>query len=109
MILAYFAALAAQPGVGGHYRSRTMEVGAALELLPDGRFRYQLDYGAVSEGAEGRWTIRDGVLYLTSTRFAGAWKEHTFKDEPLPIDQGDLLLRRYGRVIRFEREEPANR
>ena len=34
-----------------------MEVGAALELQKNGHFRYQLDYGAVSEHAEGDWTF----------------------------------------------------
>ena len=48
--------LAPAPAVAGLYQSQQMEVGAALELKADGRFRYQLDYGAVSEQAEGTWT-----------------------------------------------------
>ena len=34
-----------------------MEVGVALELQKNGHFRYQLDYGAVSEQADGDWTL----------------------------------------------------
>ena len=48
------------PPVTGFYRSNQMEVGAALQLDPDGRFKYQLDYGAVSEAAEGNWSS-DGI------------------------------------------------
>ena len=52
--------------VAGLYQSQQMEIGAALELKADGRFRYQLDYGAVSEQAEGQWTSDGKTVRLTS-------------------------------------------
>ena len=90
----------------GLYVAHQMEVGAALELSPDGSFRYQLDYGAVSESAEGRWIAVDGVVLLTSDRFAGAFNnEREFRREPLIVDGPTLTLRRYDTVIRFTRDE----
>ena len=109
MILAFLAAALADPaGFAGFYRSHQMEIGAALELQPDGRFRYQLDYGAVSEGAEGRWTAKDGVVLLTSSHFVGAWHQRIFKDEPLVASGTTLELHRYDTVIRFQREVSAS-
>lgn len=52
--------------VAGLYQSQTMEVGAALELRKDGHFRYQLDYGAVSEQAEGDWSFDGKAVRLTT-------------------------------------------
>ena len=98
------AATDASP-VTGFYRSNQMEVGAALELDPDGRFMYQLDYGAVSEAAEGTWSSDGKTIYLTATRMEGAYKTHNFSREPLKIDGDRLLLGRYDIVIRFDRED----
>jgi hypothetical protein len=58
--------LAPAPAVAGLYQSQQMEVGAVLELKADGRFRYQLDYGAVSEQAEGRWASDGKAVRLTT-------------------------------------------
>lgn len=58
--------LAAVPAVAGLYEARQMEVGAALELQKNGHFRYQLDYGAVSEEAQGQWMVEGGTLFLTT-------------------------------------------
>lgn len=91
--------------VTGFYRSSQMEIGAALELEPDGHFMYQLDYGAVSEAAEGTWSSDGIAVYLTATRMEGAYKTHNFSSEPLKIDGDRLLLNRYDTVIRFERED----
>lgn len=44
-------------------RARTA---SALEITPDGKFRYMLSEGAVDEAAEGRWRCVDGTLLLTS-------------------------------------------
>ena len=105
------AAADAQP-VTGFYASNQMEIGAALELEADGKFQYQLDYGAVSEIAEGNWSSDGSNVYLTATRMQGAYKVPNFAREPLKIDGDRLLLNRYDTVIRFEREElpvPANK
>lgn len=89
----------------GFYRAHQMEVGAALQLDEDGRFQYQLDYGAVSESAEGSWSSDGATVFLTATRMEGAYKVPNFTREPLKIDGDRLLLTRYDTVIRFEREE----
>lgn len=70
--------------VAGFYQSEQMEVGAALELHKNGHFRYQLDYGAISEGAEGDWTFDGKTVRLTSKPMP---KEPTFdlvRDRPAP-------------------------
>ena len=58
--------LAPAPAVAGLYQSQQMEIGAALELSADGSFRYQLEYGAVSEQAQGRWTSDGKTVRLTT-------------------------------------------
>ena len=111
-----FAALlltmADAPSPVGFYTTSQIEVGAALQLDDDGKFQYQLDYGAVSETAEGNWSSDGTTVYLTATKMQGAYKTSNFSREPLKIDGDRLLLTRYDTVIRFEREElptPADR
>ena len=109
---AMLLAMADGPSVTGFYRSNQIEVGAALQLDEDGKFQYQLDYGAVSEAAEGSWSSDGTAVYLTATRMEGAYKAPGFTREPLKIEGDRLLLTRYDTVIRFEREElptPADR
>jgi len=109
---ALLLAAADAPSPAGFYVSNQIEIGAALELEADGKFQYQLDYGAVSEAAEGNWSSDGTTVYLTATRMEGAYKTHNFNREPLKIDGDRLLLSRYDTVIRFEREElpaPANK
>lgn len=113
MILAAFLLAAADaPAVAGFYHSNQIEIGAALELDDGGKFQYQLDYGAVSEAAEGNWSTDGTAVYLTATRMEGAYKAPSFNREPLKIEGDRLLLTRYDTVIRFEREDlptPADR
>lgn len=90
---------------GGFYMAHQMEVGAALQLDEDGKFQYQLDYGAVSEAAEGNWTSDGTTVYLTATRMDGVYKTHKFNREPLKIEGDRLILSRYDTLIRFDREE----
>lgn len=112
MIAAAFFLVAAPSAITvpfvGFYRSNQIEIGAALELQPNGHFRYALDYGAVSEGAEGDWAS-DGAVVRLNTKPATIDPERspaTFKSEPLMRDGDDLLLNRYETVIRFERVRP---
>ena len=102
---ALLLAMAEPASPGGFYRSNQMEIGAALLLDEDGRFQYQLDYGAVSESAEGSWTSNGQTVFLTASKMQGAYKEPNFDREPLKIEGDRLLLYRYDTVIRFEREE----
>ena len=105
IVAAVLLAMAGAPSPVGFYTTQQIEVGAALELDADGRFQYQLDYGAVSEAAEGSWSSDGTAVYLTATKMQGAFKTHNFSREPLKIDGDRLLLSRYDTVIRFEREE----
>ena len=106
MILAALLLAAAQPQpLAGFYRSNQMEIGAALQLDPDGKFQYQLDYGAVSESADGQWSSDGKAVYLTAKTMTGMYKRPAFAREPFEIDGNRLLLRRYDTVIRFELEE----
>ena len=105
IIAALLLAAADAPAVTGFYRSNQIEVGAALQLDEDGHFQYQLDYGAVSEAAEGNWSSDGTSVYLTATKMEGAYKRPNFSREPLKIDGDRLLLSRYDTVIRFERED----
>ena len=112
ILAALLLAMAEAPSPAGFYTTSQMEVAAALELDADGKFQYQLDYGAVSEAAEGGWSSDGTTVYLTATKMEGAYKTHNFDREPLKIEAGRLLLNRYDTVIRFEREElptPADR
>jgi hypothetical protein len=105
MLAALLLAMADAPALTGFYMAHQMEVGAALQLDEDGKFQYQLDYGAVSEAAEGNWSSDGSAVYLTATKMQGAFKTHNFSREPLKIDGDRLLLSRYDTVIRFERED----
>jgi hypothetical protein len=110
LLLEVAAILAAQ---AGFYTSSQMEVGAAIDLEADGKFAYSLDYGAVSEVAEGSWTSDGSTIYLTSARMQHAYRQANFVREPLTIDRGALLLKRYNITIRFNRDDalptPPNR
>jgi len=84
--------LAAAPAAGtgsvaGMYEIRQMEMAGGLELKPDGHFRYALEYGAASERGEGRWTVRDGRILLTSDPMPKSPSFDVLKDEPAPAGQ----------------------
>ena len=76
--------------VAGLYQSQQMEIGAALELRKDGHFRYQLDYGAVSEGSEGDWTFDGKTVRLTSKPMPKAPSFELVRDDPAP--RGELYV-----------------
>jgi hypothetical protein len=80
--------LAAAPkpadSVAGLYQSRQMEVGAALELEKNGHYRYQLDYGAVSESASGTWTFDGKDVRLTSAPLPRQPDFVLVEDRPAP-------------------------
>src|ERR1044071_10192217 len=80
----------ASDSVAGLYQSQQMEVGAAIELRKDGHFRYQLDYGAVSEGAEGDWAFDGKTVRLTSNPMPKAPSFELVRDEPAP--KGELYM-----------------
>jgi len=96
LLLAAAMATAAVPppmagsDLAGLYVTRQMEMAGALELRSDGRFRYQLDYGAASEMAEGDWTVRDGKVQLTSNPMPKLPDFSLVADEPAA--EGELYV-----------------
>jgi hypothetical protein len=78
------------PSPAGMYQSQQMEIGAALELQKNGHFRYQLDYGAVSEGADGDWTFDGKTVHLTSNPMPKAPRFELVRDDPVP--KGELIM-----------------
>jgi hypothetical protein len=80
----------APAAVAGLYQAQQMEVGAALELQKGGHFRYQLDYGAVSEQAEGDWTFDGTTVRLTSKPMPKQPSYELVRDDPAP--KGELMM-----------------
>jgi hypothetical protein len=103
--------LAVDPLVGT-YETQQMEVGAMLELKADGSFRYMLDYGAMSEAAEGQWSTAKGVVHLDSDPLALQVltdierRDAAFRGEQLAIDGDALVMRRHDTIFTFYRAEP---
>ena len=97
--------------VAGSYHTQQMEVGAALELKADGTFLYSLDYGAVSEASEGHWRTDGGSVRLDSDPLSMELmtsierSDAGFVDEPLAVEDGALVLRRYDTLFTFFRDE----
>ena len=99
----------------GLYEVNQMEMAGRLELRSDGRFRYGLDYGAVSEESEGRWTA-DGTTVLLMTDpmpptaecdrgFASA----CFNRTALTMEDGKLILWRWDARISLKPAQPRPR
>ncbi|MEO7601914.1 MAG: hypothetical protein ABIS39_01430 [Sphingomicrobium sp.] len=81
VLLALAPVASSLPGI---YRSQQIEVAAALELTEDGRFRYALDYGAVSEETEGKWTSDGKTVRLTSAPMPKPPGFEIVRDDPAP-------------------------
>jgi hypothetical protein len=90
LLAAALFAAAQAASLAGLYQSQQMEVGAALELQKNGHFRYQLDYGAVSEQAEGNWTFDGKTVRLTSKPMPKLPSFELVRDDPAP--QGELVM-----------------
>lgn len=87
-----FAAAAPATSIAGFYQAHQMEVGAALELQKDGHFRYQLDYGAVSEQAEGDWTFDGETVRLTTRPKPTPPSFEVVRDDPAPEGEVTIAL-----------------
>ena len=79
--------LIAPAAIAGLYQAHQMEVGAALELQKNGHFRYQLDYGAVSEQAEGDWTFDGKTVRLTTRPKPKSPSFELVRDDPAPVGE----------------------
>ncbi|WP_395622684.1 hypothetical protein [Sphingomonas daechungensis] len=78
--------------LAGLYEIRQMEMGGGLELRPDGRFRYALEYGAASEEGEGDWTVEGNTVLLTSNPKPKTPNFILVRDEPAPDGQLSVTL-----------------
>ena len=78
------------PDAAGLYEINQMEMAGGLELRPDGRFRYALEYGAVSEEGAGKWTIDGSRVLLTSDPMPRSPDFELIKDDPAP--KGELYV-----------------
>jgi hypothetical protein len=62
-----FGAAASARSPAGHYRLvGEQDAASELALRPDGHFQYFLFYGALDEEAEGRWSVADRVVTLST-------------------------------------------
>lgn len=77
----------AKASPAGFYRTQQMEMGGGLELKPNGRFRYALEYGAASEQGEGNWTFDGKVVRLTSNPMPRSPRFELVRDDPAPRGQ----------------------
>jgi hypothetical protein len=75
---------ASLPGV---YVTDQMEMAGALDLQKNGHFRYQFDYGAASESAEGDWTFDGSTVRLTSNPMPKQPDFALVRDDPAPEGQ----------------------
>lgn len=82
----------AKASPAGSYEIHQMEMGGALELKRDGRFRYALSYGAVDEEAEGNWTSDGKTVRLTSNPMPKPPSFELVHDDPAPKGQLYMTL-----------------
>jgi hypothetical protein len=80
----------ARASVVGLYQTHQMEIGAALWLRKNGHFRYQFDYGAISESAEGDWTFDGKTVRLTTRPTPKPPSFELVSDDPAP--KGELYM-----------------
>lgn len=73
----------------GLYDGGQMEIGALLELGWDGRYRYQLSYGALDEWSSGIWTLDGDAVVLTSDPYSAPEFQITSNNAP----SGNLAVR----------------
>ncbi|WP_336959790.1 hypothetical protein [Sphingobium aquiterrae] len=96
----------AAASVAGHYYLQgVMETGSEMLLKPDGHFQWYLVYGALDLFAEGRWTLADDKVVLTSTPSKDA-PEPPFASAAFTLSEGRLIPPDgRGAYVRAEEEE----
>ena len=75
--------------VAGLYTGNQTEVAAMLELGDDGRYRYQLSYGALDEWSAGSWTSGKDAVLLQSDPFVAP----AFEFSDLGSKTGELTIK----------------
>ena len=91
----------------GIYDGGQMEIAAGLELTKNGQFRYGLSYGALGEAAAGAWSASGGMVILVVQQYESndPDSDGTFGPSVLKVEEGALILPRYGRVLRFRKQD----
>ena len=99
----------------GLYEISQMEMAGGLELRRNGRFRYAFDYGAVSEEAEGNWTVENGTVLLTTDPMPPTaecdrgYASACFNRTPLGRADDNLILWRWDARIMLKPVQPRPR
>lgn len=112
LLLALAPAGATVQSVTGDYRLSQMEMAGGLSLQAGGRFRYELDYGAVSEAAEGRWSLDSDGVRLTSEPMDPEVLHDLERNDArmngqlLRVDGDSLVMERYEARMIFQRVRP---
>lgn len=103
------------PDAAGRYEINQMEMAGGLHLLPNGRFLYTFDYGAVSEESEGRWVSNGTGVSLTSDLVPPSYlcdrgfAQACFNKTPLTAEGDNLILIRWDTRIVFKPVQPRPR
>jgi hypothetical protein len=89
----------------GTYDGGQVEIASGLELSKDGRFRYGLSYGALDEMAAGTWMAAADTVTLTVQQYESTdpSSDGKFGASVFKVEDGDLVLPRYDRVLRFRK------
>ena len=101
--------------LAGLYEINQMEMAGGLELRSDGRFRYALEYGAVSEQSEGKWAAEGAAVLLTTdpmppaTECDRGFASACFNRTPLTVEDENLILWRWDAKIRLKPVQPRPR
>lgn len=94
--------------LAGNYDGGQTELAARLLLQEDGQFGFWLSYGALDEIAQGIWVVDGNRVLLTVLRYQSNDpdnRQQAFGESALTIENKVLILPRYGRVLRFQRDE----
>lgn len=91
--------------LAGTYDGGQVEIASGLELTKDGRFRYGLSYGALDEVAAGTWATAGDAVTLTVQQYESndPSSDGKFGPSVLTIEDGELVLPRHDRVLRFRK------
>lgn len=92
------ADLALAKKLPGDYDGSGRELATGIRLQRDGTFLYMLTYGAVDEEQQGRWTVKDARLHLTSVPAATKTLYTPFEEKnPGASRPGELTVTVYFR------------
>ncbi len=105
-VLTTSAAAACKPAdksIAGYYQLRgVMETGSTIALAPDGRFRYDLTYGAYDEAAIGCWQRKGGTVTLKVKEMVVNYGNKKFKRLKLKLEDKNTLIRtKMGKEYRY--------